>query len=78
MLWWVRTQIFGFVEHLEQFVLTVHIEHVRPNEAEETLTSTYDPLAANTVKFPHTPQSEVPFQNVVISDVDGNAPSNEL
>lgn len=58
-------------------ILPVHVEHILPSHAEDVLTSRYDPsipLETNTPAA-HEP---VPFQNVVITDVDGNAPANEL
>ncbi|PCH37355.1 hypothetical protein WOLCODRAFT_45468, partial [Wolfiporia cocos MD-104 SS10] len=62
-------------------ILPVHVEHVLPSEAQESLTSHYDP-SYNPV--PHdTPNSEpttaeVPFHNIVVTDVDAHAPSHEL
>ncbi|KAH7924613.1 hypothetical protein BV22DRAFT_1105361 [Leucogyrophana mollusca] len=49
----------------DEQLLPVHVEHVLPNEAADSLTSRYEatsPVSAS----------------VVVTDVDGNAPANEL
>ncbi|THU92912.1 hypothetical protein K435DRAFT_829580 [Dendrothele bispora CBS 962.96] len=64
----------------ENYVLPVHIEHVPVSETLETLTSRYDSAAT-----PEQPADaatrgdmEIPFESVVVTDVDGNASANEL
>jgi hypothetical protein len=60
-------------------ILPVHVEHVLPNCASETLTSCYDSsVPLQDTLPPASANNTVPFQNVVITDVDGHAPSNEL
>jgi hypothetical protein len=64
-------------------MLPVHIEHVLPDCDRDYLTSRYDSLQPPST---HNSQSDednnthndIPFQNVVITDVDGAAPANEL
>ena len=60
------------------YILPVHVEHVLPDTARDTLTSRYDelPPPSNTGDDGHN--NNVAFQNVVITDVDGTAPANEL
>lgn len=68
------------------YMLPVHLEHVLPNAARDSLTSRYDtlqPQAPPTLSNPQTNDepadtNSIPFQNVVITDVDGSAPANEL
>ena len=58
--------------------LPVHIEHILPSHVNDSLTARYDstiPLVSSELDR-ITPA--IPFQNVVITDVDGHAPSNEL
>lgn len=54
--------------------LPVHIEHVLPNEATDCLTSRYDSTIPPETECDPT----LNFQNVVITDVDGSSPYNEL
>src|ERR1700677_338035 len=76
-----------FIDHCridqlaESQILPVHVEHVLPNESAEVLTSRYDSTmpSHNTDQSSTEPEySEISFQNVVITDIDGNAPSNQL
>jgi hypothetical protein len=63
----------------EHYTLPVHVEHICPSAGWDSLTSRYDgspPDVENTETS--NPDSEIAFQNVVITDVDGCAPSNEL
>ena len=66
----------------DNHILPYHIEHVLPSNKIETLVSRYD---EDTNLYPDYTVSEhglnvneIPFQNVVITDVDGHAPSHEL
>ncbi|KAF8064258.1 hypothetical protein FPV67DRAFT_1401039, partial [Lyophyllum atratum] len=75
-----------------EHILPVHIEHVLPSDTRDALTSHYDPnaplrdfaaVAPTTSNQPSSTTTtdmpkEIPFENVVITDVDANAPSNEL
>ncbi|KAJ7251180.1 hypothetical protein B0H12DRAFT_1202807 [Mycena haematopus] len=63
----------------ENPVLPFSIEHIHPNAANETATSRYDasPSPGKSVQ-PSDSASTVPFQNVIIADVDCHASSNEL
>ncbi|KAJ6503609.1 hypothetical protein C8R45DRAFT_817889 [Mycena sanguinolenta] len=65
------------LEHLEQNpVLPFNVEHVESTSANETATSRYDPLHA---PDPSTkPNDSIPFENIVITDIDCHASSNEL
>ncbi len=58
-------------------ILPISIQHVLPSSAGESLTSRYDAPDV-TDRLPIPVQTEVPFQNVVITDVDGGASSNNL
>lgn len=60
-------------------VLPFHIQHVLPNDTQDGLTSHYD-TTTNLETDLTEPQvdMQVPFQNVVITDIDGHAPLNEL
>ncbi|KIM73506.1 hypothetical protein PILCRDRAFT_81072, partial [Piloderma croceum F 1598] len=60
-------------------ILPFHIQHVLPNDAQESLTSRYDAATALETGFTE-PQvnTQIPFQNVVITDINGRAPPNEL
>jgi hypothetical protein len=59
-------------------ILPFHIQHVVPNDAHKSLTSHYDAAATLETDFMDTQAStQVSFQNVVITDVDGRAPPNE-
>ncbi|KAF8202891.1 hypothetical protein BJ912DRAFT_800731, partial [Pholiota molesta] len=60
---------------LEQ-VLPFHIEHILPSDASDILTSRYDNSTSESDNSKSG--SELPFQNVVITDVEGHAPANEL
>jgi hypothetical protein len=75
----------GIIDDLPlEYMLPVHVEHVLPDAARDTLTSRYDglqpPLSTND-SVPgddSNTDNTIPFQNVVITDVDGTAPANEL
>ena len=66
----------------ENHILPYHIEHIVPSNTVETLVSRYDEdvnfdmelvppeISAN--------NNEIPFQNVVITDIDGHVPPHEL
>ncbi|KAJ6555791.1 hypothetical protein B0H19DRAFT_1210746 [Mycena capillaripes] len=60
----------------ENPVLPFSIEHIRPNAANEASTARYD--ATPSTDESANKSDEVPFQSVVITDVDGHASSNEL
>ncbi|KAH7917508.1 hypothetical protein BV22DRAFT_1108556 [Leucogyrophana mollusca] len=64
----------------EEQILPVHVEHIVSSEADDVLTSRYDAYdALGSVPAAGRREAQsIPFQNVVISDVDGNAPSNQL
>lgn len=66
----------------EHEILPVHVEHVLPDQVNESLTSRYDgtePLQnMDMQQQEQETRTEIPFQNVVITDVDANAPSNQL
>lgn len=74
---------YGQLNSLEEnHFLPYHIEHVVPSEELETLTSRYDENNISNTDS-STPginedMNDIPFQNVIITDVDGHAPSHEL
>lgn len=62
-------------------VLPFNIEVVRPSAAQDALASRYDAseqMASYNVPLTDASSPPIPFQNVVITDVDVNAPSSEL
>lgn len=61
----------------ENDVLPYHIEHLQPSDSEEQeiLTSRYDQAD---VEHAQIEQHEPAFENVVVTDIDGNATSNQL
>ncbi|KAJ6531529.1 hypothetical protein DFH09DRAFT_1409330, partial [Mycena vulgaris] len=59
-------------------VLPFSIEHIRPNAANEAVTSRYDSTPAPDKSAQPTDSANIPFQNVIIADVDCHASSNEL
>ena len=73
-----------------EYTLPVHVEHVLPSDERDALTARYDGTVienATSQENQNNPtagdsetesKADIPFQNVVIADVDGNAPSNEL
>ncbi|KAJ7127742.1 hypothetical protein C8R44DRAFT_529044, partial [Mycena epipterygia] len=65
------------LQHLEKnSVLPFNVEHIRANAANDTATSRYD---SNQAPDPSTrPDAFIPFQNIMIADVDCHASSNEL
>ncbi|KAJ6586318.1 hypothetical protein DFH09DRAFT_1245666 [Mycena vulgaris] len=57
-------------------VLPFNVEHIRSNPANDAATSRYD---SNQVSDASTkPDDSIPFQNIMIADVDCHASSNEL
>ncbi|KAJ7018893.1 hypothetical protein C8F04DRAFT_877553, partial [Mycena alexandri] len=67
----------------QEAVLPFHIQHVIPNTGIDVTTSDYVPGSAEPdvpqlSEILQPPPSHVPFQSVVVTDVDGNAPSSEL
>lgn len=64
----------------QEQVLPVRIEHVLPDEETNGLTSRYDsgPSAPHQEDESSLSSRPIPFQNVVVTDVEGNAPANEL
>jgi hypothetical protein len=72
----IRINEEGLKNLEENPVLPFNIEHVRSSMANEAVTSRYDSPPS------HDPRSKpddfIPFQNVVITDVDCHASSNEL
>lgn len=78
---------YGALERMdENQILPVHVERLVPDHIEDSLTARYDPsepLANNQAVSESSSSASrggnsVPFQNVVVTDVDGHAPSNEL
>ena len=68
---------FDVINSLEdEQIPPFHIEHVMPNDAVDSLTSRYD-MNAFEGDLPNE-ICDLPFQNVVITDVDAHAPSHEL
>ncbi|KAG0694397.1 hypothetical protein DFH29DRAFT_985273 [Suillus ampliporus] len=66
----------GALDELEsEQLLPVHVQHVPVDKGEEMLTSRYD---MDDLEPRMSPESAMSFQNVVVSDVDVHAPSNEL
>ncbi|KAI1782008.1 hypothetical protein LXA43DRAFT_907044, partial [Ganoderma leucocontextum] len=67
-------------------ILPVHIEHVLPTAAQSVLTSHYDGVQDETddegtqlgASSRTINRDEVSFSKVVVTDVDGRAPANEL
>ncbi|KAJ7024140.1 hypothetical protein C8F04DRAFT_881201, partial [Mycena alexandri] len=64
-------------------ILPFHIQHVIPNVGIDVTTSDYIPGSAEPdvpelTEILRAPPTSVPFQSVVVADVDGNAPSHEL
>jgi hypothetical protein len=69
----------------ENQILPYHIEHIVPSDKIENLVSCYDEDVNNanidielTNPKSGVQTNDVPFQNVIITDVDGQAPSHEL
>ncbi|KAJ7652355.1 hypothetical protein DFH06DRAFT_919838, partial [Mycena polygramma] len=70
-------------------ILPFNIQHIIPNAGIDATTSDYVPGSAqppppsgpsvpDVASILSPPPSSVPFQSVVVADVDGNAPSHEL
>ena len=65
-------------------ILPVHIQHILPDDAQDSLTSRYDsneslhrnPSVNNSSNIEQC--NDIPFENVIITDVDARAPANEL
>ncbi|KAJ6448867.1 hypothetical protein C8R47DRAFT_1030997, partial [Mycena vitilis] len=73
----------------EESILPFHIQHIIPSSGIDMTTSDYIPGSAqpppdpdlnvpNLADILNPPPSTIPFQSVVVTDVDGNAPSREL
>ena len=65
----------------DNHILPYHIEHIVPSDKIETLTSRYDENADFDADVTHALDmntNDIPFQNVVITDIDGHAPPHEL
>ena len=70
----------------ENDLLPVHVEHVSPSAAQDVLTSRYDLASSDNdeqdVELPPSARTiermESEFSKVVVTDVDGRAPANEL
>ncbi|KAJ7042215.1 hypothetical protein C8F04DRAFT_902364, partial [Mycena alexandri] len=67
----------------DEAILPFRVQHVIPNAGIDVTTSDYVPGSAqppdlNLSDILHPPPSTIPFQSVVVADVDGNAPSSEL
>ncbi|KAL6304620.1 hypothetical protein BKA93DRAFT_714786, partial [Sparassis latifolia] len=64
----------------EQQILPFKVEHVLPDESHELLTSRYDTHTAlcNELAPSSVDRCESLFQNVVVTDIDANAPANEI
>ncbi|KAJ7036045.1 hypothetical protein C8F04DRAFT_900589, partial [Mycena alexandri] len=67
----------------DEAILPFHIQHVIPNTGIDVTTSDYVPGSAQPVvpeltEILRPPPTTIPFQSVVVTDVDGNAPSSEL
>ncbi len=58
-------------------VLPISVQHILPSVAGDTLTSRYDPPEQSD-RVPAMQPKEVVFENVVITDVDAGASSNNL
>ena len=63
----------------QEQILPFHIEHILNTESSDSLTSHYDP-SINLAQGSHvTPaNNNIPFEKVVITDVDAHAPAHEL
>jgi hypothetical protein len=68
-------------------ILPFHVQHIVPNAGIDATTSDYIPGSAeppdssavpNLNEILQPPVSNIPFQSVVVADVDGNAPASEL
>ncbi|KAJ7020688.1 hypothetical protein C8F04DRAFT_899972, partial [Mycena alexandri] len=69
----------------DESVLPFRIQHILPSAGIDATTSDYIPGSSSPPDDPPNladilapPPSQVPFQSVVVSDVDGNAPSADL
>ncbi|KAI1781877.1 hypothetical protein LXA43DRAFT_907387 [Ganoderma leucocontextum] len=69
----------------DEDLLPVHVEHVQPSAAQDAATARYDEQPTAQTAEPELSASarnrvhdEVHFQKVVVMDVDGRAPANEL
>ncbi|KAG2110212.1 uncharacterized protein F5147DRAFT_574833 [Suillus discolor] len=60
----------------DKMLMPFHIDHVLPNDACDFLTLKYD--ATKSVQSEDSSNLEATFENVVVTDVDGNASANEL
>ncbi|KAJ7025256.1 hypothetical protein C8F04DRAFT_968049, partial [Mycena alexandri] len=67
----------------DEAILPFHIQHVIPNAGIDVTTSDYVPgsslpLVPELSDILQPPPSQIPFQSVVVTDVDGNTSSSEL
>jgi len=59
-------------------ILPFRIEHIIPSDATEVLTSRYDDPDQNPTSSLEVNHDELPFQNVVVTDVSAHSPTHEL
>ncbi|KAJ7044246.1 hypothetical protein C8F04DRAFT_1356594, partial [Mycena alexandri] len=68
----------------DETILPFHIQHIIPSSGIDATTSDYVPGSSEPPPIPDLkeilkpPPSNIPFQSVVVTDVDGNAPSKDL
>jgi hypothetical protein len=82
----INTTVFD--GHGESIIPPFHIQHIIPSAGIDATTSDYVPGSAlppesipaipNLSDILHPPAQAIPFQSVVVTDVDGNAPSHVL
>ncbi|EKM80526.1 hypothetical protein AGABI1DRAFT_39015, partial [Agaricus bisporus var. burnettii JB137-S8] len=58
--------------------LPYHVEFVPNNDAVEQSTSGYASTSTESISLPNSVDSEIPFENVVLQDVDCHAPLKDL
>ncbi|KAJ7020685.1 hypothetical protein C8F04DRAFT_974022 [Mycena alexandri] len=80
---WLKIHNHLYRDVPDEAILPFHIQHVIPNTGIDITTSDYvpgssQPAIPNLADILSPPPSTIPFQSVVITDVDGNAPPNEL
>ncbi|KAJ3764588.1 hypothetical protein FB446DRAFT_656299, partial [Lentinula raphanica] len=61
----------------DNYILPVHVEHVLPNSALDSLTSGYSP-GLHDDSSDEQQQPQITFDKVVITDVDGSATSSQM
>ena len=59
-------------------LLPFHVEHIQSNQVQEVLQSRYDMADSLSLDDIHNDSDSIPFEKVVIADVDVHASSNEL